>query len=64
MYMLWGGGAPFAVRNDRDLNDCSGTRTYLLGAVREILYELNTAPEWKDSVVAVASCTDEPSWAE
>ena len=32
MYMLWGGGAPFSVRDDGDLNDCVGKRTYLLGA--------------------------------
>jgi len=63
MYMLWSGGAPFSVREDGDLSDTSGKRVYLLGDLRRILYELKTAPEWQGVVVAIASCTDEPSWA-
>ena len=35
----------------------------MLGDTREILHELHTAPEWSDTVVGVASCTDEPEWA-
>ena len=34
MYMLWGGGAPFEVREDGDLDDRNGARVRLLGAVR------------------------------
>ena len=64
MYMLWGGGAPFSLRTDRDLDDRAGKRVYLMGAVSEVLYELKTADEWKETVIAVASCTDEPEWAQ
>lgn len=64
MYMLWGGGAPFTVRDDGDLDDSAGARTYLLGAVRSVLYELKTDARWDGVVLAVASCTDEPSWAQ
>jgi len=63
MYMLWGGGAPFSIRNDRDLEDQYGKRVYLLGDVRRILYELKTSPDWSSTLTAVASCTDEPAWA-
>ena len=64
MYMLWGGGAPFELRSDGDLDDRNGQRVYLLGAVRDILYELKTDARWEGAVVAVASCTDEPDWAQ
>ena len=64
MYMLWsGGGPPFAVRDDRDLDSVSGTRVYLLGDVRNILYALKTDPFYSDVAVGIASCTDEPGWA-
>ena len=63
MYMLWGGGAPFSPREDGDLDDQYGKKVYLLGDVRNILHELKTSPDWQDTVVAVASCTDEPDWA-
>ena len=63
MYMLWGGGAPFTVRDDGDLDDVRGQRTYLLGDVRRIMHELHSAEEWQGVTVAVASCTDEPAWA-
>ena len=33
MYMLWGGGAPFSLRSDGDLDDSRGTRVHLLGDV-------------------------------
>ena len=36
----------------------------MLGAVPELLLELKTDPKWKDAVVAIASRTDEPSWAQ
>lgn len=64
MYMLWGGGAPFSVRSDGDLDDSYGKRVYLLGAVRQLLYALKVEPEWEATTVAVASCTDEPDWAQ
>ena len=61
MYMLWsGGGPPFTVRDDRDLDSVSGTRVYLLGDVRNILYALKTDPFYSDVAVGIASCTDEP----
>ena len=64
MYMLWGGGAPFDVVDDRTLLDRCGARVVTLGAVPEVLRELKQEPEWTDTVVGVASCTDEPSWAQ
>lgn len=64
MYMLWGGGAPFKKNKDGSLVDKAGQRVIMLGAVPEVLLELKTDAVWKDAVVAVASCTDEPSWAE
>jgi magnesium-dependent phosphatase 1 len=62
MYMLWGGGPPFSKQPNGDLKDSSGTKTYLMGAVREIMHELKTAPRWAASQVAVASSCDEPAW--
>ena len=64
MYMLWGGGAPFSENKDGTLNDRRGQRVRMLGATPAILHELKTDPKWKDTVVGVASCTDEPSWAQ
>ena len=64
MYMLWGGGAPFTKGKNGDLIDRSGQRVTMLGAVPEVLYELKTEEKWQDVVVAVASCTDEPDWAQ
>ena len=63
MYELWGGGSPFTVK-DGDLIDSAGTRVRLLGSVRKILYELRNQERWRDTCVAVASCTDEPGWAD
>ena len=65
MYMLWGGGAPFERAADsKDLVDRRGARVKMLGDVPQILLELKTDPKWADVVVAVASCTDEPDWAQ
>ena len=64
MYMLWGGGAPFERVADNTLLDTSSRHVTLLGAVPEILLELKTDPAWAGVTVAVASCTDEPSWAD
>ena len=63
MYMLWGGGSPFTQCSGGDLADASGTKTYLMGAVRQIFHELNTDPSWAGTKVAVASSCDEPAWA-
>ncbi len=64
MYELWGsGGSPFKVLKNGNLRDRSGTEVRLLGDVRSILHELKTDPKWKDTVMAVASTCDEPSWA-
>lgn len=64
MYMLWGGGAPFNRAAEGDLVDVSGAKVRMLGAVPEVLLALKTDARWKDTVVAVASCTDEPEWAQ
>ena len=64
MYMLWGGGAPFKEAKDGALLDARGQRVTMLGAVPQVLHELKTDPRWKGTVVAVASCTDEPDWAQ
>ena len=63
MYELWGGGAPFKENNDGTLADRNGTRVRLLGDVKNILHDLKTDPKYSDSIVAVASTCDEPSWA-
>jgi len=62
--MLWGGGAPFRVGPDDGLVDRRGQSVRMLGAVPEVLRELKTDPKWEGTVVAVASCTDEPAWAQ
>ena len=66
MYMLWGsGGAPFTGPGaDGALVDCGGRRVTMLGAVPELLGELHADPRWARTVVAIASCTDEPAWAQ
>ena len=65
MYELWGGGAPFTYNSKNgNLKDCSNKDVYLLGAVREILYDSKTNDKYKNSTVAIASSCDEPSWAE
>ncbi|KAA8495313.1 Magnesium-dependent phosphatase 1 [Porphyridium purpureum] len=64
MYELWGGGAPFKPNKDGNVVDRSGTEVRLLGNSRSLLLELRTDERWKDTQVAVASRTDEPTWAE
>ena len=54
---------PNQVREDGDLDDRYGKRVHLLGAVRDVLYELKTDARWEGAVTAVASCTDEPECA-
>ena len=62
--MLWGGGAPFTKNKDGSLRDKIGQRVVMLGAVPEVLLDLKINSDWQDTVVGVASCTDEPSWAD
>ena len=65
MYMLWGGGAPFEVVDaKRTLTDCRGQQVNLLGVSGQILHDINTKEEFKDTHVAWVSKTDEPSWAD
>merc|ERR1711955_68175 len=65
MYELWGGGgAPFKVLQNGNLSDRSGTAVRLLGDVRQIMYELKRSNQWSNTVIAVASSCDEPSWAK
>lgn len=64
MYMLWGGGAPFSVQDDGTLKDVRGSTVRMLGAVPEVLSELKNDRKWEGVKVCVASCTDEPSWAQ
>ena len=63
MYMMWGGGAPFTVQPNGDLKDRSGSKCYLMGAVRDIMHSPKTDSGWGETQVAVASSCDEPSWA-
>ena len=64
MYQLWSGGPPFKGDGNGHMTDRSGTKIELLGVTREILHEMKTKPEWRDTKVAWVSCTDEPEWAE
>lgn len=65
MYMLWGGGSPFTVaQNKRDLIDSKGNKVKLLGVIDRILHELRTEPTLRPIKVAWVSCTDEPEWAD
>jgi len=65
MYQLWGGGSPFTLNEKNgNLKDAKNEDVYLLGAVREILYELKTEEKFSDSLVATASTCDEPQWAQ
>eukprot|EP00181_Compsopogon_caeruleus_P006301 CAMPEP_0184684756 /NCGR_PEP_ID=MMETSP0312-20130426/16621_1 /TAXON_ID=31354 /ORGANISM="Compsopogon coeruleus, Strain SAG 36.94" /LENGTH=186 /DNA_ID=CAMNT_0027138283 /DNA_START=387 /DNA_END=947 /DNA_ORIENTATION=+ len=61
MYELYG-GSPFRAAPDGsgEVLDCQGTRVRLLGESKRILATLAEAP---DDQVAIASRTDEPSWA-
>ena len=44
---------PNQVREDGDLDDRYGKRVHLLGAVRDVLYELKTDARWEGAVVVV-----------
>ena len=64
MYQLWGGGAPFKQTPDGDLTDRSGERVYLMGDIRNIMNELKNDSKYANVEIAIASCCDEPKWAE
>lgn len=65
MYMLWGGGAPFSIKDSKStLLDSCGTEVRLLGSIGQILEEIHTHEQWKGTVISWVSCTDEPSWAQ
>jgi magnesium-dependent phosphatase 1 len=66
MYQLWGGGAPFApdAKNEGDLLDCKGQMVSLMADVRRIWRMLHEDPAYAGARVAVASCCDEPAWAD
>ena len=61
MYELFGGGgAPFQIIDNNTLKDRSGTCVRLIGNLPSIMNELEASPE---TIVAIASRTDEPQWA-
>ena len=65
MYMLWGGGAPFHIKDAKStLVDSSGTEVKLLGSIGQILEEIHLQEEWLGTIISWVSCTDEPSWAQ
>ena len=64
MYQLWGGGAPFKQKPDGDLTDKSGERVYLMGDIRNIMNELKNDSKYSNVEIAIASCCDEPTWAD
>lgn len=66
MYELWhGGGSPF--RRDGShvdhVLDRSGTKVSLLGETRSLLRMLKFDPLWRESILAISSTCDEPTWA-
>lgn len=46
-----------------DFQDRSNETVYLMADVKSIMHELGTSEKWRNSIVAVASCCDEPKWA-
>jgi magnesium-dependent phosphatase-1 len=65
MYQLWGGGAPFRYHSeDNTCTDRSGQRVRLLGAVCEVWHQIATDVAFERTQIAIASCCDEPEWAE
>jgi len=58
MYQL-GGGSPFVVESDHVLRDRHGTKVHLLGDLPRVLQEIQDM----NGILAIASSTDEPSWA-
>ena len=63
MYQLWGGGPPFTVHNANTLVDSVGQKVQLLGVTGNVLDDFKHNPIFADTVCAIVSCTDEPSWA-
>ena len=66
MYMLWGGGSPFKIVNDgtSQLRDSAGSTVHLLGVSGRIFHDLKHDLKWSETICALVSCTDEPSWAQ
>jgi len=65
MYMLWGSGPPF--RRDTktgNVRAVGGEMVKLLGSSRSVLYSLKTDEKFEDTLVGIASRTDEPEWAQ
>mmetsp|Transcript_3209 Transcript_3209/g.5845 ORF Transcript_3209/g.5845 Transcript_3209/m.5845 type:complete len:182 (+) Transcript_3209:115-660(+) len=66
MYMLWGGGAPFAPGPDggrATLVDKTGATVRMLGISGSIMHDMKYSDTFSESICALVSCTDEPSWA-
>ena len=57
------GGSPFSTKSDGNLTDRSGTHLYLMGDVRNIMYELKNDSKWTKTIVAIASKCTELKWA-
>lgn len=63
---MWrGGGAPFTHGDDVGsvLIDKVGATVRLLGISAEVLHEVRNHSQWQETKIAIASTTDEPSWA-
>ena len=66
MYELWGGGAPFAVKDGgKHLTDRRGEKVHLLGDSRALLEKLVADPAVTNghATLGLASTCDEPEWA-
>eukprot|EP00038_Savillea_parva_P025001 m.45794 g.45794 ORF g.45794 m.45794 type:complete len:191 (-) comp6695_c0_seq1:217-789(-) len=65
MYQLWGGGAPFKYHaHTNTCVDRAGQTVRLLGAAVDVWHQIATDPDFAETEIAIASCCDEPSWAE
>eukprot|EP00035_Acanthoeca_spectabilis_P012072 m.213491 g.213491 ORF g.213491 m.213491 type:complete len:190 (+) comp15522_c0_seq5:2240-2809(+) len=65
MYQLWGGGAPFKYHpSSNTCTDRAGVTVRLMGATVDVWHQIATDPEFAETEIAIASCCDEPSWAE
>ena len=60
-------GAPFQPGSDgglKTLLDKSGAKVKMLGISGTIFHDMRHDATFRDTVCALVSCTDEPSWAE
>mmetsp|Transcript_12095 Transcript_12095/g.31128 ORF Transcript_12095/g.31128 Transcript_12095/m.31128 type:complete len:196 (-) Transcript_12095:199-786(-) len=65
MYQLWGGGAPFKYHEKSNTcTDRAGVTVRLMGAVVDVWHTIATDPAFGSTQIAIASCCDEPEWAE